>query len=202
MSRCVMSCKLSKDCSSFRWLLRPMGLFSFYFHNDLLTFSCWCMSSRLARDWFRFNEVKCPVCWQSRGSHEREWGCNFIQGMFTEVTLKCFINTLLLAHGWALCIVTYHKLCHLAFRLTFLLSLVRWCLVWKKQKSRKPQCLNHWVCELSFCLIIMNCVSFFINFLKCYGLDFEGLAIEDVMSAKLVQQLMKMNWGFKSLQIA
>lgn len=166
MSRCVMSCKLLKDCSSFRWLLRPMGLFSFYFHNDLLTFSCWCMSSRLARDWPRFNEVKCPVCWQSRGSHEREWGCNFIQGMFTEVTLKCFINTLLLAHGWALCIVTYHKLCHLAFRLTFLLSLVRWCLEWKKQKSRKPQCLNHWVCELSFCLIIMNLCIIFHQLLK------------------------------------
>lgn len=122
--------------------------------------------------------------------------------ILSKVCLLKWLWTLLLAHGWALCIVTYHKLCHLAFRLTFLLSLVRWCLEWKKQKSRKPQCLNHWVCELSFCLIIMNCVSFFINFLKRYGLNFEGLAIEDVMSAKLVQQLMKMNWGFKSLQIA
>lgn len=104
---------------------------------------------------------------------------------------------------WTLCIVTYHKLCCLACRLTFLLSLARWCLEWKKQKFRKPQCLNHWVCELSFCLNIMNCVSFFISFFyKCNGLNFEGLAIEDVMSAKLVQQLMKMNWGLTSLQIA
>lgn len=138
----------------------------------------------------------------SREAAMKESGDVILSKVCLLVTLKCFINTLLLAHGWALCIVTYHKLCHLAFRLTFLLSLVRWCLEWKKQKSRKPQCLNHWVCELSFCLIIMNCVSFFINFLKCYGLNFEGLAIEDVMSAKLVQQLMKMNWGFKSLQIA